>query len=181
MSDLFVKRAASISECGTYRWTLQRRWAAGERVCWIMLNPSTADAERDDPTVLRCMAFSRSWGYGGLIVVNLYPFRSSKPAECRRWAEWDQNGPDYYARDALHRNKDVVALAAKRSALVVAAWGAGNWDDMWSQQVAEAVSGGEQPWSSIFCLGLTADGSPKHPLARGVHRVPYEQKPKGDQ
>lgn len=81
MSDLFVKRAASISECGTYRWTLQRRWAAGERVCWIMLNPSTADAERDDPTVLRCMAFSRSWGYGGLIVVNLYPFRSSKPAE----------------------------------------------------------------------------------------------------
>ena len=74
MSDLLMKRTASLSRCATLRWWLGRRWAVGRTVCWIMLNPSTADSETDDPTLRRIIRFSQSWGFGALAVVNLYPF-----------------------------------------------------------------------------------------------------------
>src|SRR4051812_29487919 len=99
-----IARSATLSQCGTYRWTLTRRWAEGARVCFIGLNPSTADRRDDDPTMRRWTHFARSWGYGGFTAVNLYPYRSSCPAECREWAEPAMTGPDWYARDALHFN-----------------------------------------------------------------------------
>ena len=76
-----MERAADISSDGLYRWTLRRRWGDGDDVVWVMLNPSTADANKDDPTLRRIIQFSDGWGYGGLLVVNLLPFRSSNPAE----------------------------------------------------------------------------------------------------
>jgi len=97
---------------GQYRWTLERVWRAGPHVCWIMLNPSTADHLIDDPTILRCIHFTQLWGYGGFVVVNLYPFRSPNPAACKKWADWQSNGPDWYVRDkhpmarGLHRVPD---------------------------------------------------------------------------
>jgi hypothetical protein len=161
---------------GNYRWWLLRWWRAGPHVCWIMLNPSTADDRKNDPTMREVIYFTRLWGYAGLTVVNLYPFRSPNPAACRRWADWTNNGPDYYARDALMRNLDIVAERAREATLVVVAWGATAWDDDWIEHLVEEVQSVE-PFPTLHCLGRSASGAPKHPMARGHHRIPRDQAP----
>jgi hypothetical protein len=175
--DLLVTRRATLSRGGRNRPTLDRFWADGPHVCFIGLNPSNADHQVDDPTVRRWMHFARSWGYAGFVAVNLYPFRTSSPRECRREADWQDNGPDWYARDDLHHNASVVAREAKRAALVVACWGAGTWDPDWVEHVIEEVQFGEEPWPDIHCLGTSRSGAPKHPMARGKERVPDNAQP----
>ncbi len=167
-----IKRSATISRCGTYRYTLTRTWGEGGHVCFIGLNPSTADHRVDDPTVRRWIHFARAWGYDGFTAVNLYPFRSSCPADCRAWSRWQENGPDYYARDQLWANESHVVREAKAAALVVACWGAGTWDPEYVEHVCEQVQEGEAPWPDLMCFARSADGSPVHPMARGRHRVP---------
>jgi hypothetical protein len=81
--DLFGDRGATLSDCGRYRYRLWRRWADGPTVLFVMLNPSTADADVDDPTIRRCIGFARSWGAGALEVVNLYAWRATQPAELK--------------------------------------------------------------------------------------------------
>jgi hypothetical protein len=83
---------AVLSDCGTYRYRLGRRWAEGPVDVWIMLNPSTADATVDDRTIRRCMEFSRRWGAGALVVGNLFALRATDPAELVRHP--DPIGPD---------------------------------------------------------------------------------------
>ena len=183
MVDLFgddgLQRAATFSRGDQNRLTLTRTWDASlDRVCFIGLNPSTADHQVDDPTVRRWMHFARRWGNGGFVAVNLYPFRSSSPAACRRWADWESNGPDWYARDDILANIDVVAREAKAAALVVACWGAGTWDADLVERVIEEVTTGTEPWRDIHCFGTTASGDPIHPMARGRHRVPDDATPR---
>jgi hypothetical protein len=72
---------ADLSDCGTYRYRLGRRWAEGPVDVWIMLNPSTADATVDDRTIGRCMEFSRRWGAGALVVGNLFALRATDPTD----------------------------------------------------------------------------------------------------
>lgn len=159
-----------------YRYWLQREFqnGNGKKVCWIMLNPSTADAIRDDPTIRRISRFTMEWGYSALTVVNLYPFRSSDPKECRRRANWEQNGPDWYDRDALcHNLESVVPRTAKQADLVIAAWGSAPWQDL-SDRVVEEIQSGFAPYPDIYTL---LPGKPIHPLARGKHRVPDGAKP----
>src|SRR5439155_12676179 len=77
-----IRRHASFSACRRYRWTLSRWWDnrhGGPWIGWIMLNPSTADARQDDPTIRRCIGFSRAWGFSGCRVCNLYALRSKTP------------------------------------------------------------------------------------------------------
>ena len=172
-----IKRTASLSLCGLYRWTLRRSWAEGPRVCFIGLNPSTADHLKDDPTVCRWIHFARSWGYGGFVAVNLYPYRSSTPATCREWSDWQSNGPDWYARDRLWENEATIVREAKAAELVVACWGGGTWDPEYVDHVLEQVETGEEPWPTIHCFGRTQDGSPIHPMARGRNRIPDSAQP----
>ncbi|WP_407528371.1 DUF1643 domain-containing protein [Methylobacterium oryzisoli] len=167
-----IKRSATLSRCGTYRYTLTRTWGEGGHVCFIGLNPSTADHRVDDPTVRRWIHFARAWGYGGFTAVNLYPFRSSCSTDCRTWSRWQENGPDYCARDQLWANESHVVREAKAAALVVACWGAGTWDPEYVDHVCEQVQEGEAPWPDLMCFARSADGSPFHPMARGRHRVP---------
>jgi len=111
-----MKRSAEISDCGQFRWWLQRRWADGPLVCFVMLNPSTADAEQDDPTIRRCIAFARSWGFGALSVRNLFPFRATKPADLKRAVR---------SIDVTGGQRGLGELAVAATAdLVIAAWGA---------------------------------------------------------
>jgi hypothetical protein len=72
MSDLFMRRTAIISECGRYRYRLTREWGDGPLLTFAMLNPSTANAEIDDPTIRRCMSFGRREGASGISVFNLF-------------------------------------------------------------------------------------------------------------
>src|SRR6185437_4878200 len=91
MPDLFgyshyerLRRSASISECGRYRYWLRRSWGHGgngKTVSFIMLNPSMADAEQDDPTLRRCMGFAQGWGFSTLSVHNLFALRATDTKE----------------------------------------------------------------------------------------------------
>lgn len=172
-----ICRSANISDCETYRWTLTRTWSIEEHVCFIGLNPSTADHRIDDPTVRRWIHFARAWGYGGFTAVNLYPLRSPAPAVCRKWADWESNGPDWHARDRIQDGLDVITKEAKAAALTVACWGAGAWDSEWIEHVIEAIQCNQEPWPDLHCFGLSKDGAPIHPMARGRNRIPDDAKP----
>ena len=82
--DPFMKSDAVISDCGKYRYRLTRKWGYGRPCGFIMLNPSTADALHDDPTIRRCVGFAKAWGCGALIVVNLFAVRATSPREMMR-------------------------------------------------------------------------------------------------
>ena len=73
-----MKRTATIS--GVYRYLLEREWATGKKAVFVLLNPSTADATKDDPTIRRCIGFAQRWGLGGVAIVNLFAFRSTSPS-----------------------------------------------------------------------------------------------------
>ena len=141
---------AQFSADGVYRYFLHRRWLSmgvdHGVVCFVMLNPSTADAEIDDPTVRRCVGFARRWGFSTLWVVNLFAARATDPRALPFLL--DPVGPlnDEYLRRS-------TALAQ----LTVAAWGnAGALRDR-GQAVKPLIG-------PARCFGLTKLGQPRHPL-----------------
>lgn len=140
--------SAVISACGLYRYLLQREWLGGYgRALFVMLNPSTADATQDDPTIRRCIGFAKAWGCAGLEVVNLYAYRATKPADML--AAGDPIGP---------ANDSHIRAAAHRAKVIVAAWGANAARDR-SVAVRSLLSD-----HTMHALGLTKDGHPRHPL-----------------
>jgi hypothetical protein len=149
-------RSAVVSDCGKYRYHLDRRLGEGRRAAtFIMLNPSTADHEFDDPTVRRVMGFGRHWGCDELHVVNLFAYRATKWEQLR--ASADPAGPEN--RAWLRR---AVELAC--DGLVVCAWGTHGAYMGQDRIVLRWIRGLCRP----MCLGLTRDGHPRHPLY-----VPY--------
>lgn len=108
--------SAVISDCGTYRYLLERG-GDGQRVTFVMLNPSTADAEQDDPTIRRCLGYAKAWGYGRLAVVNLYAYRATKPADL--WDACDWGGIDIIGP----KNDTYIEDVCSESSMVVCAWG----------------------------------------------------------
>lgn len=145
------------------RYVLSRAWAKGPQVCWIMLNPSSADDKKDDPTIRSCIKHSKRLGFGSLIVVNLYPFRTASPRECQEIAEEDYGAALRYW-DELGTNQDIIQDEAQTADKVIAAWGQSTWDDNWIDEMVDGIR-------PLYCLGTTKSGAPKHPLARGRHRI----------
>ena len=144
-----MERGALFDASGAYRYHLSRQWDTdGPTVVFVMLNPSAADAVRDDPTIRRCIGLARSWGYGRLEVVNLFAYRSSSPDALR--AVGDPVGPE---------NDHHLQVAADGAALVVAAWG--NVGALLGRD--RAVRGMLGP-RALHCLGITLRGQPRHPL-----------------
>ncbi len=149
-------RSAVVSDCGKYRYHLHRQLGEGRRAAtFIMLNPSTADHEVDDPTIRKVMGFARRWGCDELHVVNLFALRASKPTDLREAT--DPVGPEN--REWLRR---AVELACDGP--VVCAWGTHGAYMGQDEAVLGSICGLCQP----ICLGLTRDGHPRHPLY-----VPY--------
>lgn len=149
--DTTWKPAATFSPCGRYRYTLTRGCGHGtDSVNWIMLNPSTADAEKDDPTIRRVMGFTKNWGYADCVVTNLFAWRATDPKELRRTP--DPIGPD---------NNRVILETAVRSTIVVCAWGShGIYRNRAAAVLALLSGAGLRP----FYLRITATGQPAHPL-----------------
>jgi hypothetical protein len=143
-----MARGADIE--GPYRYRLWREWgpASMGSCCFVMLNPSTADAQHDDPTIRRCISFATRWGYGRLDVVNLYALRATKPIELRRHS--DPIGP---------RGDVAIEEAVRGARLVVAAWGV-HGTERRHASVADAL----RRMGGVSVLGLTKAGRPKHPL-----------------
>jgi hypothetical protein len=145
-----VHASAQLSEDGVYRYELTRRWGAGDPVRWIMLNPSTADANVNDPTIRRCIGFARTWGYEAIVVHNLFALRATNPRELRTHP--DPVGPE---NDAYLR--DPVAAGW----LTVCAWGAHGELNSRADRALRAITGGG---AVPMCLGRTKAGHPRHPL-----------------
>lgn len=158
--------AATISPCGLYRYTLSRElpglYGDGSTALFVMLNPSTADANVDDPTIRRCISFAREWGCARLEVVNLYAYRSTDPSAL--WDVVDPVGPD---------NAEHLRRAARRAKHAVCAWGANAHSEIAIPACETLKAAGCELW----CLGLTKSGHPKHPLyvKSGTPRIPYSE------
>lgn len=135
---------------GAYRYLLTRRWAPGPVMTWVMLNPSTADASADDPTIARCWRRAAAAGSGAIAVVNLFALRATDPRELL--AHPDPAGP---GNDAC-----LTAVCGGQDA-VVAAWGAHGDHLGRGRHVAQMLTAAG---ARLVCLGTTAAGHPRHPL-----------------
>lgn len=148
-------KSAIISPCGLYRYRLSRRWAeAGLALPIIMLNPSTADAELDDPTIRRCLGFANREGFMGIEVYNLFAFRSPSPRSLL-----DADDPVGPVNDSYLES--MMASAKRDSLPILCGWGA-NGDLSMRGHIVKRMA--EEANASLSCLGQTRSGHPKHPL-----------------
>lgn len=153
---------AVFSECGLYRYWLTRELAeSGPTVAFVMLNPSTADAEKLDPTVRRCIGYAQRWGASRLIVVNIFALRSTDPKAL------------YAAVDPIgQENNQYIQRAAREADTVVCAWGThGAHREEGARAYWSLYIGGGEPTA----LAVTKQGHPAHPLyLRGdLQPMPY--------
>ena len=166
-----MKKDAVISVFGQYRYSLSRIWDEDRgKVLFIMLNPSTANAEEDDATTIRCINFAKKWGYGGLMIGNIYPYRTKSPKILKTWIKMRNQRANFY-----YINIDYVKRMAKEADLIICAWG-GNYKGIpeWLKELDV----------SLHYLELCKGGlTPKHPLGnlskdlkpKRFLRIPYSR------
>lgn len=171
-----LHRAAHFAAPGI-RSRLSRDWCPGPRALVIGCNPSSAGANADDQTSRWWNAWFHLFGFGGYDAMNLYPFCTSSPPECRSRVERAMDGADWHDRDHLFANLEQLVKTAKQSHQVFVCWGAIAWDSDWIDHVVEEIQTGVEPYPNLWCWGKTASGAPKHPLARGKHRIDPHQQP----
>lgn len=148
-----MQKSATISPCKQFRYSLGRRWAEGPALLYVMLNPSTADADLDDPTIRRCIGFAQAHRFPALEVVNLFAFRATKPAAMR--AAGYPIGPD----NDLH-----IMAAARRAAKVCVAWGSNGCQPEVAARVQAVMPLLRRAGREPHCLAITKTGHPSHPL-----------------
>ena len=158
-----INRSAVLSIDEQYRYELRRWWGPGEIMAFVMLNPSTADAYKDDQTIKRCMFYARREGYDGVVVVNRYAYRCTQPTDLLKAS--DPNGPQNI--EAWDK-----ALTDHNVGMIVAAWGASTPKGLRHSLAAAA-------WSTAgwYCLGKTALKHPRHPsrLSNDVELEPLRR------
>lgn len=153
-----VVMSALISSCGKYRYRLSRVWQTGPKLGFIMLNPSTADAVADDPTIRRCIGFAKSLGYSGIVVGNLFAWRATVPTELKLCL--DPVGPE---------NDVALSEMCYDTTMIICAWGDRSPIVERNQRVVQLIKqNGKKP----YCLKLTRKSNPGHPLY-----VPGDTKP----
>lgn len=156
---LFETSTALFSPCGLYRYVLRRRWDDGPVCNFVMLNPSTADEAKNDPTVARCLNRARAWGFGSLVVTNLFAIRSTDPRILRQHA--DPVGPI---------NDVVIESEAAAAGLVIAAWG---HHGMFGNRVGNVLKLMDEKRIHLHALKVSElTGQPCHPLY-----LPYDLTP----
>ncbi len=160
--------SAIISPCGLFRYTLERTWAAMlPRLGVCMLNPSTADAERNDPTIARLIVRAGRSGFGSLSVVNLFAYRTAYPANL--WNRWAN------AREIIGPDNDLhIRRTARICNSFLVAWGLVERTQR-DATVLDLLHEHFEDRARILCLGLTKSKRPLHPLhvAYNVEMVPY--------
>lgn len=156
-------RWAILSDDGAYRYVLARGWRGGKKyVLFVLLNPSTADAFDDDPTVRKCRGFARRWGFGNMLIANLYAWRATDSSALGTAA--DPIGPD---------NDEKLRRSASIASAVVCGWGncpTGIARDAFDRRAADVlrILSGNKPW----CIAQNKTGHPAHPLY-----LPYTDAP----
>ena len=147
--------SAVISDCGLYRYWLERGPAGAPYVAWVLANPSTADAELDDPTVRKARGFTQRWGYKRFVFVNVFAYRSTDPKGLR--GVEDAVGP---------QNEEYIYDAVTGAERVVLAWGNAIVKPLRAQAywTHNRVNMMLKLTAPAECLGYTADRQPRHPL-----------------
>lgn len=150
-----IRGGATFSDCGIYRPLLWRDWDGAVKpgyVLWIGMNPSTADGDVDDPTVRRECDFTMSWGYGSYRKCNVMDMRATQPKSLL--------AADMIPRSGI--NLDMIVEQARSADIVVMAFGA--LHKKLTPYGEEVVRRLELEGIKMSCLGLTGNGSPRHPL-----------------
>lgn len=151
-----MKKEAFISDCKKYRYTLERTWNNNPKIMFIMLNPSTADANTDDATIRRCIAFAKLWGYGGIYVCNIFAFRSTNPKELL-------NYDNPFGDENIFHTRQITDKVEK----IVCAWGnepimkkilkVKSINSLTTELLSYAID-------KLYYLEISKNGIPKHPL-----------------
>jgi hypothetical protein len=167
-----IRRGAVVSECGRYRWTMTRDWDERPRLLVGMFNPSDANHEIDDPTAIILCHIAAHNGFGGYTAVNLTPLRSSTTGPAIDMLRRAQVDGDLELREVLWRNARVIDDELAKAGAFLAAWGAmgaeaGSWYELLMQTLRDRRT-------PVYRLGVCANGHPKHPMARGKHKVPKD-------
>jgi len=148
----YTDASATFGGDGTYRYRLSRTWASGPTAAFVLLNPSTADAETDDRTVTRCVKYAAGMGFGRLVVVNLFGLRSSDPADL-----------DSHPAPVGPENDAHVAAAAGAADRVIVGWGNAGAKRGRACEVAARLD------ADLYAIDTTNAGHPRHPS-----RTPYD-------
>lgn len=153
-------RGATFSPDRRYRYHLWRKWGNGPWMVWILLNPSTADAVENDPTIERCERRARQMNFGAVSILNLFAYRSTDPAGML--AADDPVGPD---------NDDEILYHACHplTGMVICAWGVHGMHRERDERVLHLL---KEAGVELWGLGLTVEGYPRHPLY-----VAYDEQP----
>lgn len=163
--DAPPRRTASLSTCERYRWRLGRWWDLHKpAVCFIGFNPSTADGELDDQTISVCRAYGLRWGYGSLIMVNLFAWRGREPKAVLE------------AREPVGRDNDEqIRLACSESTMVICAWGGIlQQHELVQRRTRDVLTLIDRAGVVPHALKLTKEGHPRHPLMNARELVPRE-------
>lgn len=160
------RSTATLSADGLYRYDLTRAWGPEDEepttVVWVMLNPSTANVEEDDPTIRRVVGYSKAWGFTQAAVVNLFAFRTKDPDVLRRTASAAAAVPAAVIGDG---NDEAIARWVTSSQMTVVGWGA-NVDSLLGgrtrvRQVEKII---REAGAVPLALKETKTGQPCHPL-----------------
>ena len=150
-------RQADFSPCRRYRWSLRRTWEpSAEKLVMVMLNPSVADANRDDPTTTFCVNVARRHNFGRYEAVNLFPIVGTNPKVL--------NSGDPFGD--LDRADEVIVEAAESADCIVVAWGMTKWSRQKTVRVRAwfVLNKLLRPFD-LYCFGKNSDGSPRFPRA----------------
>lgn len=173
MIDLSPSSGAVFSDCQRYRYLLWRRWTTlishEERwLLWAMLNCSTANEFKNDPTIAGCEKRARAWGFTGILVVNQFAFRSPYPKDLLT------------VQDPVGElNDQYIRFAAETASVKICGWG--NSSVVGSLIQARTPRMIELLGDDLKCLKMNQDGSPAHPLyiKRSIEPIAWSVKTEG--
>lgn len=152
--ELVIERGALLSPCGWYRYALWRIWNKQlPTLGFILLNPSTADAVIDDPTIARCCERARLLGFGGIYVVNLFAVRATNPEDI--YTAPNPVGPD---------NDRWIRYYMTMCHKVVCGWGKHGSYCGRAKEVLALFADLQKHFELLYALNINADGTPTHPL-----------------
>lgn len=150
---------AKFSPCRVWRYSLWRIWDHEKpKAVFIGLNPSTADEQKNDPTIRRCIGFCKEWGYGSYYMLNLFGFRATDPKDMKSHKNPIGEGND----------KEIRRIS-NRGDLIVACWGANGGHLNRDLTVLKILKDDDL---DVYCLGVTKNGYAKHPLYLSGDEVP---------
>jgi hypothetical protein len=145
-----IESVAMFDVSSRYRYSLWRAWSAyNPRIVFILLNPSTADEEKNDPTIRRCIGFARAWKFGSVEVVNLFAYMATDARELLKIDDPVGEENNYF-----------LIQAVERCSTLVIGWGIRGTLLGRDSQVLSLLAGRKD----VFCLGITKNGQPRHPL-----------------